>query len=388
MKIERIEVEGVSVPFTRPEIWSMGVRRGVTNVVVRVVTADGREGLGEYPGLPRPDIAIAAGRALADQLIGQDALHPEALIARLKVANGWHHFPHFGNIVLAGCEMALWDLVGKVAGLPLYCLFGGAYRTSQPIMYFLPNTDLATMTAEARAAVAQGFGTIYIKVGIDEARDVAVVRSVRDAIGPTARLRIDANEAWSAKDAIRIGRKLVDCDLEFIEQPTPFHDVHALLEVKQALGIAIAANQGSWSNEETRAVLEHRAADVILTDPYQAGGLAAFRKAAATAELFGVPVVRHSFCDLGIGVAAAGHLVASSPNCTLANQAYTTYIADDIVRQPLTIQDGALPVPGGPGLGVELDEDRFAVARQRYQSGVWYPIFSAPETIAQERTHG
>lgn len=361
----------------------MGVRRGVTDVVVRVRTEEGPEGLGEYPALPSPEVAVAAGAHLATQLVGQELGPIDPLMAHLKAANGWHHFPHMGNLVLAGFEMALWDVLGQVAHLPVYELFGGAYRMTQPIMYFLPNADLSTMVAEAQTAVNQGYGTIYVKVGIDEARDIEVVRAVRAAIGPTIKLRIDANEAWSVKQAVRIGRTLLDCDLEFIEQPTPYHDVRALAEVKQALGIPIAANQSSWSNEETRAVLEHRAADILLTDPHQAGGLSAFRKAAAAAELFGVPVVRHSFCELGIGLAAAAHVVASTANCTLANQAYTTYVSEDIIQKPLEIRAGALALPDGPGLGVTLDDARFTAARERFRHGERYPIFSPREAVAQ-----
>lgn len=383
MKIAQVQVEGVSVPFSRPEVWSMGVRRGVTNIVVRVLTDEGLEGLGEYPALPTPEVALAAGTHLAAQVVGRSVDRIDPLMAHLKVANGWHHFPHFGNLVLAGFEMALWDVLGRMVTLPVYQLFGGAYRTNQPIMYFLPQADPEAMVTEAADAVAQGYGTIYIKVGMNEARDVAVVRGVRAAIGPAIKLRIDANEAWSVKEAIRIGRALLDCDLEFIEQPTPYHDVRSLAEVKQALGIPIAANQSSWSNEETRAVLEQRAADVLLTDPHQAGGLSAFRKAAAAAELFGVPVVRHSFCELGIGLAAAAHVIASTANCTLANQAYTTYISDDIVRNPPEIRRGALTLPDGPGLGVVLDDARFAEARARFQRGEHYPIFTARDVVVQ-----
>lgn len=382
VRIAQVQVEGVSVPFVRPEVWSMGVRHGVTDVVVRVRTDEGLEGLGEYPALPSPEIAVAAGTHLAAQLIGQEVGPIDPLVGHLKVANGWHHFPHLGNLVLAGVEMALWDILGQMAHLPLYALFGGAYRSSQPIMYFLPNADLEDMVSEAQAAVTQGYGTIYIKVGIEETRDIEVVRAVRAAIGPSIKLRIDANEAWSVKQAIRLGRALRDCDLEFIEQPTPYHDVRTLAEVKQALGIPIAANQSSWSNEETRAVLEERAADVLLTDPHQAGGLSAFRKAAAAAELFGVPVARHSFCELGIGLAAAAHVVASTANCTLANQAYISYVSEDIVQKPLEICAGALALPDGPGLGVTLDDARFLAARERFERGDHYPIFSPREAVA------
>ena len=245
MRIVQVQLVGVSVPFTRPEIWAMGVRPGVTNIIVRMTTDDGAEGLGEYPAAPAPDAALAIGRYLGSQFIGHDPGNVEPLIATLKKLNGWQHFPHLGNMVLAGFEMALWDLVGKATNLPAYRLFGGAYRMSLPIMYFLPNADLDSMVAEARTAVGQGFGTIYIKVGIDDRRDIDVVRAVRAASGNEVKLRIDANEAWSAKQAIRIGHALADCNLEFIEQPTPFHDVRSLLEVKQALAIPIAANQSS-----------------------------------------------------------------------------------------------------------------------------------------------
>jgi L-alanine-DL-glutamate epimerase-like enolase superfamily enzyme len=306
---------------------------------------------------------------VSEQLIGRDPGEVEPLMAHLRVDHGWQIFPHYSNMVLAGFDIALWDLAGKQANLPLFRLFGGAYWTRPPIMYFLPNGDVADMVREAKDAVAGGFGTIYIKVGIDERRDVEVVHAVRAAIGAAVKLRVDANEAWSAKEAIRIGRKLADCDLEFIEQPTLASDVRALLEVKQALDVPIAANQTSWSNDEVRNVLELRAADVILTDAHQAGGMMAFRKAAAAAELFGVPVVRHSWGELGVTGAAHAHLVAVTANCTMANQAYSTYLDEDILENPLVFEQGAVSLPEGPGLGVTLDEARFSAAKERYQGG-------------------
>jgi L-alanine-DL-glutamate epimerase-like enolase superfamily enzyme len=358
-----------TVPFKRPEIWAKGVRRGVTHVIVRVLTDEGAVGLGEYPALPTPEAAVAFGRTVAEQLVGHEPGRVEPLMAQLRVDHGWQSFPRYSNMVLAGFDIALWDLVGKQANLPLYRLFGGAYWPRPAIMYFLPNGDVAEMVAEARAAVGQGFGTIYIKVGIDERRDVEVVHAVRAAIGESVRLRVDANEAWSAKEAIRIGRKLADCDLEFIEQPTPARDVRALREVKRALDVPVAANQTSWSNDEVREVLELRAADVILTDAHQAGGMMAFRKAAAAAELFGVPVVRHSWGELGVTGAAHAHLVAATANCTMANQAYLPYLDEDILADSLLFERGAVVVPEGPGLGVALDEARFAAAQERFQRG-------------------
>jgi L-alanine-DL-glutamate epimerase-like enolase superfamily enzyme len=218
------------------------------------------------------------------------------------------------------------------------------------------------MAAQAAEAVEQGFETIYLKSGFDREKDVADVAAVRAAIGPEPKLRIDANEAWTAAEAIAIMRELEPYDLEFVEQPVSMYDLDGLARVRRATSIPVAANQAAWLEFDVLEILRKRAADVILTCPHQLHGLYAFKKVAALCEVAGLPIVKHSFGDLAVTTYAAAHVLATCPNATRANQTHYNLLDDDvIVGGPPRFENGALTLPRGPGIGVELDPEKVAL---------------------------
>lgn len=337
----------------------MGRRPGVTNVLLEVSTDEGITGLGEAVGFPSVEIVESIIRTCRPRLLGQDPFNVERIMDLLYRAGGWQNFLNTGNIALGGIEMALWDIIGKACDKPLYQLFGGLFREKIPYMYFLPRKGPEEMAEQAAEAVEEGFRTLYIKVGVDPEEDVQAVQAIRGAVGSGPKLRVDANEAWSPSMAISMIRKMEPYDLEFVEQPVHFRDFDGLAAVKRAVGIPIAANQTSWTQYDVLEIIKRQAADIILTDPHQLGGLYIFKKVAAMAEYAGMPIVKHSFCDLGVSANAAMHIMASTPNFTLANQAYVAFLSDDIIVGGLPHYDGdCLTVSRKPGIGVELDPDK------------------------------
>ena len=368
MRITGLEVTIVSVPFTQPETWVWGRRHGITNALVEVFTDEGVTGIGECPGHPHVALVGEVLGAIAETIVGQDPLRIERILGVLMARRGLHHFRHAANIALGGVETALWDIAGKFADQPLANLFGGRIRDRVPYYFYVPMASSEEMAAAAAKGAARGFETIYLKSGFDRQKDVADVAAVRDAVGSQVNLRIDANEAWSVAEAISIARELEPYDLEFIEQPVSMYDIDGLARVRRAVRTPIAANQAAWLEFDVLEIVRRRAADVILTCPHQLHGLLAFRKVAGLCELAGLPIIKHSFGDLGITTLAAAQVLSTLPAATLANQTHYNLLDDDVIAGgPPVFEGGALAAPGGPGIRARLDPDRVARYAETYR---------------------
>jgi L-alanine-DL-glutamate epimerase-like enolase superfamily enzyme len=380
-RIAGIDVTPVSVPFARPERWAFGEHTGMTSLIVELRTESGLVGIGEIvPGGPGPEALRAAVGELAPLLIGRDARDVNANVARMLYSGGWYMFERTGNLIVAGLEMAMWDVLGKSVGEPVHRLLGGKLRDRVPYVYYLQAGDSPeAMAAEAARAADAGFETFFFKGGWDERRDVELVAALRDRLGSRARLRLDANEAWTVGTATRMLRELEPLGLELVEQPVRMDDVEALLRLRRATAVPIAANQSGWTAKRVLELVRHGAADAIVTDPHQEGGLAALRRTASICEAAGLPIAHHAFSGLAIAMTAALHVYAVAPNCTLAGQAYAPgFLATDVTRAgPFDVSGGFADVPGEPGLGVELDGDLLAAAHGAYLEGRRHPFFDS-----------
>lgn len=367
MIVRDMKLTTVTVPFTEPEVWSGGCRHGVTSIVVELECENGITGVGEAVPAPTPTVTAAMLTSLREIVIGTRVDEIERFVNRAYSLGGMYHYAHSANCALAGLEMALWDALGKSRDLPVHSMLGGPVRREVPFVYFVQRKAPEEMAADAVRATEAGFGTVYTKVGLTYESDIAVARAMREAIGPGPRLRLDANEAWSPGTALRILRELEPYDLEYIEQPIPFGDVLQLRTLRQRTTVPIAANQGSWTNRELYNVLAMDAADVVMTDPHQAGGLLAFKKAAGIAEAAGVPIVFHSYGPLAITTYAAMQVIASSTAFLLDNQTYNHMLPEDVVLDVPRFHDGRLTLPDAPGIGVELDRDKLEYFAERYR---------------------
>ena len=379
MLISDIKITTVTIPFTETEIYSGGGRPGVTSLIIEVLTDEGITGIGEALPGPTPEVTDAALRNMRQLVLGENPFHIEYLVAKLYSTGGFYAFSTTANCAIGGVEMALWDILGKATNQPVHHFFGGPVRTEVPYMFFVQRKSPEKMAAEAKAAVAKGFRTIYTKVGLDYESDVAVVKAMREAIGPGPRLRVDANEAWSPGTALRILREMEPYDLEYIEQPIPMRDLDHLKMLRMRTNVPIAANQGSWTNRDLYQVLATGAVDIVMTDPHQAGGLLAFKKAAGIAEAAGVPIVFHSFGPLAITTYAAMQVIASSTNFILDNQTYNHMLVDDVVRELPQFHQGRLRLPDKPGIGVELDYDKLAKYAGKYRESGYYSAYDTEE---------
>jgi L-alanine-DL-glutamate epimerase-like enolase superfamily enzyme len=359
--ITGLDVTFVTIPFTRPELWAWGERMGVTSAVIELHTDAGVDGLGEALVVlgPTPPIVLEILRRMEELVSGESPSRVEFLTAKILGQGAWHSFRETAFTCWAGIEMACWDIVGKSTGLSVCELLGGPIRGDVPAMFYVYGSrEIDEMVEYAREGVARGFGTVYVKVGVEEERDIELVARLREAIGPKPKLRVDANEAWSPGTAVRILGRMRPYVIEYAEQPTLMFDLDGLAHVRRASGVPVAANQSSWGEFRIIDLIKRDACDVIMTDPHQEGGILAFKKAAALAHAAGLPIVNHAFSPATITMHAQLSVMGSTPGFILANQGHQDLLAGDVVTTPLDYADGRMRIPTGPGLGLELDRAR------------------------------
>jgi L-alanine-DL-glutamate epimerase-like enolase superfamily enzyme len=360
MKIEHIDLTFLNLPLVRPEGWVWGRRSSYTVGLVELHTDAGVTGIGEVNICmgPNPEVIRAMTEQMAALFVGDTPLAPQRLVSRVLGA-GWYPFHRTAALVLGGLEMACWDAVGKHLGQPISTFFGGPVKTSFASMYYIQaQSDLDAMVEQARDAVGRGFGTIYFKVAIEEERDIDLVRRVREAVGPGPKIRVDANEGWSPGTAVRILRRMAPFVIEYIEQPVSMFDLDGMAHVRGASGVAVGANQTSWGQHQILEIVKRNAADVIMTDPHQEGGLLPTKKILGLCEMAGLPFVNHAFNATTITLAAHMQVMCTSSSTILAIQGHPDFLGDDYVTQPLDYTGGTLEVSDGPGLGLEVDRDK------------------------------
>jgi L-alanine-DL-glutamate epimerase-like enolase superfamily enzyme len=273
-------------------------------------------------------------------------------------ASGTCRSVQFAGQVLAGIEMALWDVMGKAVGRPVHDLLGGAVRDEVSYFGFAQGENAAALATDAGQLAREGFDVIYFKVGRGDALDIENAVAVRAAIGPQKRLRIDPNEHWTPDQASRMMRELSALNIEMVEQPTTCESIGALAQVRARAPVAISADQSVFTPSDAFEVCRQQAADMIVIGPHETGGLARLAKVAHVAEAAGINVCLHGLYETGITTCASNQIAATISNLDDANQHMTRFLAFDLVQKPdLTPRHGRLPVLRGPGLGFEICVD-------------------------------
>ena len=376
MKIAAIETFDLACPLERPFGWSQGWIDQRSTTLVKVTTDDGLVGWGE---------GAAAGLIdglLAPLLIGQDPMDRAGLWERMFHAlyNGNNAVGLAGS-ALSALDIALWDLAGKATGLPVCALLGGKVRDKIAVyatgLYYTEGEFPDRLLDEARGYVAAGFKGMKTKVGgLSIAEDVARVRALRDAIGPDIHLMVDANEAYNATTAIRLGQKLAELDLVWFEEPVNAQDLDAYLEVKAALPMAMAGGENLRTRYEFKPYLTRRAYDIVQPDIMHCGGITEMQRICAMANACGLQVNPHVWGS-PVMIAATLHLAATLPPCPPARNAQPymqepvmefdrtpSAIRQELCAVPFDQEDSFVRVPSGPGLGIEVDEEVVERLRQ------------------------
>lgn len=372
MKIASMKTTPLALAFKEPYHWAGRVDYAAAVVLVEVETDDGLTGVGESVAAFPAEGTVAALQGVAPLFIGEPVFDIERLVTKARHLGSFNHTPWYANFVLAGLEMALWDILGKAAGWPLYRLLGGALREEVDYFGFVQGDSTDELVDHAGLLVEDGYGVIYLKVGRGEAADLRNTAAVRAAIG-RRRLRLDANCAWSVAEAIHMINRLSEFAPEWIEQPTPLMSIAAMRQVKETVGVPIAADQAVFTPSDVYEICRQRAADVIVLSPHETGGLLAFGKAAAIAEAAGVSVCLHGQGVSGITDCAQHHLGLGTANLSEGNQIMHQLLIEDLILAPdLTPVQGKVGLLEKPGLGVELDRDAVQRAADLYERNERY----------------
>jgi muconate cycloisomerase len=372
MLISEIRTTPLALRFKEPYHWAGRVDLGSAAVLIEVETDAGVVGIGESTATFPAEAVEHIVQGVSTLFVGQSLFDIERLLNKARHLGGFNYAPRFANMVLAGLEIAMWDAIGKAAGFPVYQILGGAFRPEIDYFGFLQGDTADELAGDAEEALADGYSVIYMKVGRGEEKDLANVAAVREVIGD-CRLRLDANEAWDPCMAIRMINKLAQFEPEFVEQPTPGQSIRALKQVKDAVGVAIAADQCVFTLSEVYEVCQQRAADVIVLSPHETGGLLAFKKAAAIAEVAGITICLHGQSLSGITDCALHHIGLTLPNLTDGNQIMHQLQVEDLISAPdITPRDGKIGLLEGPGLGFEVNWDAVARAAERYREDAFY----------------
>ena len=373
MKINRVEIIPVDIPYKIPFRVSYGGITSGSQIIFRILTDEGVDGVGSSIGFGKIGLtresAMAQMKSIASGLLlGQDPLNTEAILSRLDVVlpGGWR--------IKAHIDYALYDLKGKILNLPVYQLLGGLSREKIPLECIIMMDDPEVQAKMAVEYLTAGFHSIKMHVGGDPKLAVKRFKTVREAVGPDIPISVDMASVigsvshWNAHDALRLIEELDKYDLHYAEQPVTTHDIAGFKALKSRTKVPLAADASADSVDEAYSMIKEEAADIFHALMGRIGG---FRKTLAYTTLVDAANLDYAICVLGNGIehAAGAHFAVSRAKrgrildelsliFYLHGGTETKEITTDVTKEISgRIEKGYPYPPKGPGLGIELNQD-------------------------------
>lgn len=361
--VERVETVLVDLPTIRPHRLSVATMTGQTLMLVKLHCSDGVTGIGEgttigglaYGAESPESMKLTVDTYVAPLLIGQDATRVQALMARVGKMVKDNRFSK------SAVETALLDAQGKRLGLPVSELLGGRRRDRLPVAWTLASGDTARDIAEAEQMLGLRRHRIFkLKIGTRPLRDdIAHVAQIKRALGDRGTVRVDVNMAWSETDAAWGMAALADAGCELVEQPVG--SAAALGRLVRRFPVALMADESLTGPESAFELARHHGADVFAVKLEQSGGAFAALRVAAIADAAGIGLYGGTMLEGAVGTIVSAHAFATFANLQWGTELFgPLLLTEEILRQPLDYSDFELTVPAGPGLGIELDDDRVA----------------------------
>jgi muconate cycloisomerase len=367
--ITSVEAILVDLPTIRAHQLSMATMQQQTMVIIRLRSSDGIEGVGEATtigglsyGEESPEgIKLTIDTYLAPALVGQDAANINAAMLRLnKVARG-------NRFAKCAIETALLDAQGKRLGIPVAELLGGAVRKTLPVLWTLASGDTQRDIDEAEMLLAERrHNTFKLKIGRRSVRDdVAHVSTIKAALGDRAKVTVDVNQAWNEADAAFGIEALQTAGIDLIEQPTPREQRGALARLAARFIVPIMADEAVTGPEDALELVRHACADVFALKIAKSGGIYGMMRTAAIADAAGVSLYGGTMLEGSIGSIASAHGFSALPQLAWGTELFgPLLLKDDIVTARPQYRDFDLHLPEGPGLGLQIDEDKLAFYRR------------------------
>jgi len=359
--VERVETILVDLPTIRPHKLSVATMTGQTLMLVKVHCSDGTVGIGEgttigglaYGGESPESMKLAIDTYFAPVMVGEDATRVKALMARIGKAVKENRFAK------SAVETALLDAHGKRLGLSVGELLGGALRKRLPVAWTLASGDTAMDIAEAEKMLDLRRHRIFkLKIGAKPLKDdIAHVAAIKQALGDRGAVRVDVNMAWSEFEASYGMAALADAGCELVEQPVA--STAALNRLVRRFPVALMADESLTGPESAFEIAKTKGADVFAVKIEQSGGLFNAQRVAAIADAAGIELYGGTMLEGGVGTVASAHVFSTFANLQWGTELFgPLLLTEEILATPLDYSDFELTVPDGPGLGIELDEDR------------------------------
>ena len=377
MKIERVELYHVEIPLDEPFFpsWIPGYPQTHNHfTLIRLTTDDGV--VGESAGMTLGKAHAGYGDVAGPFIMGRDPFDVEGLINVLDAAS-------LLGMRLAWVEPALWDIMGKVAGQPVYRLLGGG---TGKIRAYCSTGELREPERRAEDLVRlreKGFTAVKLRFhDHDWRREVGVVEKARATVGDSMDIMVDANQGWRAevvrrgpvwdvKTAIDVARALERYDVRWLEEPLDRNDYEGMRELREKTNMRMAGAELNSRFQEYALLLRNRCLDILQPDATFVGGISTSRKIAALAQANGVSFAAHTWTN-GIGLLVNLHVMAAVPNCEFCEfpfdpPGWTIEARDGILAETIDIDSqGFVHLPERPGLGIAIDEDKLAAYGEKF----------------------
>jgi muconate cycloisomerase len=370
--IASVDVLLLDLPTIRPHQLSVATMRRQKLVLVRIQASDGIVGWGEATtigglayGEESPEsIRTNIETYMAPILVGADATSPNARMYELRTRLQGNRF------ALCAIETALFDAQARRLGIPLSDLFGGRVRDSLPVAWTLASGDTARDIAEAEKMLDLKRHRVFkLKIGARDVRaDANHVAAIKRALGDRASVRVDVNQAWSETDAMLGMSMLEHAGVDLVEQPIAAHDHEGMRRLRNMNRVPLMADEALHGPLDAFRIAERRAADVFAIKITQSGGLRGAQQVAAIGESANIGLYGGTMLEGAVGTVASAQLFSTFSELAWGTELFgPLLLTEEILRTPLEYRDFALQLPSGPGLGIEIDEDRVAfLARQQY----------------------
>jgi len=376
MKITEVECIPVSLKYKRPFVMAGGAVDASVGVLVKVHTNEGIVGIGDsgcasewYSGETQESLMALITNLYAPQiLLGEDPFNIEKIIARMEKA------VKNNNQSKAVVDYALYDIMGKKLGVPVYKLLGGKSVDKITLGTIIATGTPAETAAEAKNLVKAGYTVLKAKVGFhSEEEDIENMRIIKEAVGPKITLMMDANGSWNYYQALRVLKKMEKYDVALCEQPLPWWDVDGLARLRRKVNIPIFPDESATEFKHLIEIIEKDAADGLFIKVAKAGGILRAKKWVSIAKAAGLSVMCGCMTGSGFEAAAQRHFLIADEwtsqfvqentgPLTMHNvlDTVTVDIKDDLAKKLPKYENGFMWVPEGPGLGMELNEEVLA----------------------------
>lgn len=366
MRIEKIEVFPLNLPFLTEFKISRGSvggpKAGAPHVYVRITTDDGLTGWGEARPSPRwsyetqESVVTTIRNYLAPALIGADVEELDQIhsIMDREIAPG---ITVGQPVAKSGVDMALNDLAGKRAGVPLHRLFGAEKASGVPLSYLVSVDSPAKAEEVTSTAVKAGYRGFKVKIGMDPSLDLELLRAVKRVSGDCF-LWADANQAYPVATAIERSRDMAEIGVDVLEQPVPANDFLGLQELVRGSAIPIAVDESVFSVGDLEQLIRLKALDMLVIKVSKMAGLTGARRCIERALDAGIGLLGSGLTETRLGLAASAHLYSAFDFMYPVDLNGPQFLADDPVGDGLRIERGTAEVSGAPGIGVQIDEDK------------------------------